>query len=105
MLTVEMRGLNELLEYISRLPDVIVEGAKEGLRNAAVVIAEYTKRFVPVDTGDLISTVRVEIVDDFTVRVVVGNDYIDYALTVHESTWNVHHVGQAKYSRNTSDRS
>lgn len=55
---------------------------------AAQVIASIQTQLVPVDTGDLQSTIRIEQINENVIAVREGTDQIDYALYVEYGTDN-----------------
>ena len=69
------------------------------LENVADRIARRARDIVPVDTGDLFATIRVEDVGDGNYMVIAGrNDGgVKYAIYVHQRLDLHHDVGQAKF--------
>jgi uncharacterized protein YyaL (SSP411 family) len=67
---------------------------EEGLHKAAEAVLEAAQERVPVDTGELRSSGRVQVLDDGEAAVVFT---ADHAITVHEDLEAFHPEGEAKF--------
>lgn len=75
-------GYEKLLEQLSKIENLDwVAAEQEGMQ----IIAEEAIQLVPVDTGALQSTIRVETEGD-VVQLVAGGDDVDYHLYVEFGT-------------------
>ena len=95
--TVDVKGLDELIATLGLLGEAIRDGAHTALEDGALVIHKATVPLIPIDTGDLRATARVEVESDGSVSVVVGNANVGYAVYVHENLTAYHASGQAKF--------
>ncbi len=100
--SIKVEGVSALLRKTRALPRIVRQAAIEAQRDEAEAVMERSKaEFVPIDSGALRDTGRVEEVegtaDGFWVSMAYGSEEVDYALPVHERL-DVHHPhGQAKY--------
>lgn len=81
----------DYLDYLARF-----EWVKPQLKELAEAIAERARELVPVDTGALRNSIRVEERDN-GYAVVAGGPEAPYAIYVHERLDLHHEVGQAKF--------
>lgn len=71
-----------LVSYTRSLRPHLADAAKQ----TAERVAELAGQFVPVDTGALRRSIRVEVMDDLTLTVWAGDDAVDYAGYVEYGT-------------------
>jgi len=86
-LPVRFEGLVSFNAYLGGLRDKVDTAARDAHRRVAERIADEMRSMVPVDSGALRDTIRVE-VDDDEVMVAVGNEETDYAVYVEYGTRN-----------------
>ena len=78
----EIQGYDELLKQFAKIENLNwVQAEQKGME----VVAEEARAIVPVDTGALQSTIRVETVGE-EVQLVAGGDGFDYSLYVEFGT-------------------
>lgn len=100
-LTVEVVDLDKVFGALDALGPAVMDAAQEAAIEEANYELTLTKAEVPVDTGALYETGRVELVDndagEVTAAIAYGDETVDYALAVHEDLEAVHPHGKAKY--------
>jgi hypothetical protein len=95
-------GLENVIQRFQGLPRRVLEAASKALYEEALRIMAASQPLVPVDTGLLRSTGRVETENAPGPEAVVklsygGNGLAGYAVVVHERTDVNHPVGQHHY--------
>lgn len=81
-MTEEVKGMDELLEQFRDIENLDwVKAEVQGM----TVIKDEAQRIVPVDTGALRKTIRVEVQGE-TVMLLAGGDEVDYHLHVEFGT-------------------
>lgn len=101
-LNVEVVNLDQVFEALDRvLGPGVLAAAQKAAHAEADFIFPQTQEQVPVATGRLRDTGRVEEVDnavgEVTVAIAYGDEEVDYALAVHEDLEARHPHGKAKY--------
>lgn len=88
--TFDLKGMDQLKARFTRVALRGLQGSEAHLKNFADNIMEDSKaRFVPIDSGDLINTGRVDSVEsehgNLSVRLAFGGGRVSpYAIAVHE---------------------
>lgn len=95
--SIEITGLAEVNAELARLGDLHFATAARALFEEAQIEMTESKRRVPVDTGALRESGRVEEAEEGAVRLVYGDAAVDYALEVHENLEAFHPNGEAKF--------
>lgn len=89
----------------ARAKAAIVAGGKDGLKDAAELVFEATQREVPVDTGGLKGSGKVD-VDGLHAEITYGEGLPDArAAIIHEKLDIRHDRGSAKYLENPTTAS
>lgn len=91
-----IRGIEQVNARLAQLAQEYPQQARAALYQEAEIEMAESKRRVPVDTGALHDSGRVEVVDD-GVRLAYGDAAVDYAIYVHENLEALHPVGEAKF--------
>lgn len=101
-MTVELKGVRELIRRLDSTPAAVRDACGKGLyRFGEKIMSESKDRYVPVDTGTLKRSGRVDRPeisgDNVSVKLSYGGAAQAYALVQHERTDFHHPHGQAKY--------
>lgn len=100
-LSVEVVGLEAVFKALDSLGPEVMEAASVAAAEEADFIFPITQGQVPVNTGALRDTGRVEEPEnetgELTVAIAYGDETVDYALAVHEDLEAIHPHGKAKY--------
>ena len=92
-----MRGYEQVRSKLQRLPDSLAQAGKDGLHEVGQKIFDQARDTVPVDTGTLKGSGRMdESGSGNKVKITIGF-YTDYAVYVHEIMYYQHPHGKAKY--------
>ena len=100
---VEIEGIQQLVANNRRVVRGIIRDAGASMRSTADGVMAVSKaRYVPIATGQLRDTGRVDgprITEDGMIQVdmMYGDDETHYAIIVHEDLGAHHEHGQAKY--------
>ena len=102
MAELDISGIEGLQQQIATMPTRVLEAASKALYEEATRIMAASQPLVPVDTGMLRSTGRVETENTPGADAVVtlsygGNGLAPYAIYVHERLDLNHPVGSAKF--------
>jgi hypothetical protein len=97
--SVELQGADRLARLLGRIENTAQEGAlDQAMYNAGTTVLNESKKIVPVDTGALKNSGRVEPVkrtkDSIEVEITYGGAAAGYALYVHEDPAARHKPGQ-----------
>ena len=93
---IRLEGFRRLDRALAALPGRLEAWADGELLKLAEKIARRGRELVPVDTGALLSTIRVERIAA-GYAVVAGEPGVEYAIPVHERLDVYHDQGQAKF--------
>lgn len=97
----KVEGFEASVRHMRRLPDVARAGIEEAVVIEGEVILQRAEGFVPVETGALRDSGRVEdpVHERYrvSVDVVFGNQEVQYAWVVHEDMQTRREDGIAKY--------
>lgn len=99
-----MRGFEQVKSKLNAVPDKMLQAGKAGLNEVGKNILNESQGQVPVDTGTLKASGRMEesgSAKKFTVTVSYNTDY---AIFVHEITRYYHTHGSAKFLENPFTR-
>ena len=85
------------LEWHTKVADDRVDEAMKLIKATAMLIKGRSQELCPVDSGTLMNSAYVDVVDDRTYAVGYGGAASEYALIQHENLQYYHPVGQAKF--------
>lgn len=93
-MSVVLRNAPRAITKLRAMNQAAVRAVAEGINDAAEEIFNESQRRVPVDTGNLRSSGRIEPADErtLTAEISYGGTAADYALDVHEA-----HATNSKY--------
>lgn len=100
-MAVIVKGLAQVTAGLQALPDAVAGALQRGLEDEAGTIMEAAIDQVPVDTGALRDSGRIERPQasgrEVTIAFGFGGGDVDYAVYVHEDLQATHTNGKAKY--------
>jgi len=102
MIRIDWQGGAKMAASMQKVANDMPNKVREALRAEAEIEAQEARRRVPVDTGALQDTIKVEDRKNkeqnvIGVDIVAGGPNAPYGLIVHEDLEAFHRVGQAKY--------
>lgn len=104
-INMNLSGFRRFKSDVSKMSDSMADVINDALLATAQLLLEDSRPYVPVLTGDLQDTGRVEVVKRFLgqtdiVKVVYGSEAVQYAYRQHEESFNhpsLGFTGAAKY--------
>ncbi|MDD2299236.1 MAG: HK97 gp10 family phage protein [Candidatus Pacebacteria bacterium] len=92
-----MKGYEQVRSKLQKLPEALAQAGKDGLHEVGQKIFDQAKATVPIDTGTLKGSGRMDESGSNTkIKITIGF-YTDYAAYVHEIMYYKHPHGKAKY--------
>ncbi|MCK9310675.1 MAG: HK97 gp10 family phage protein [Bacteroidales bacterium] len=92
-----MKGYEQVRSKLQKLPDSLAKAGQEGLHEVGQKIFDQARDSVPVDTGALKGSGKMdESISGNKVKIIIGF-YTEYAVYVHEILSYHHPHGKAKY--------
>lgn len=93
-----MKGFSQVRSKLKSIDNKILQAGKEGVYDVAETIFEDSRaNFVPIDTGELYNSARLDEIDRGKSYSAIVSYNTDYAIFVHEISYYRHSRGKSKY--------
>lgn len=83
MITIEVKGLDELVRKFGDLPNDLMKEISDAMRKSAFLVEAKAKPLTPVDTGRLRASIRPDYIRPLEAAIA---PHTEYAIYVHEGT-------------------